>query len=212
MWYLPTVLKSWYLAGMKNYRFMPIPFSPSEVEAITGLTTTLQRDWRRRGLLEKRREIGQFGFNPEEVASIVVLQALRTLTDAKVETAAKHADRVALSVLRFALTDKRTWDFDGSPEEEARFNEEISRRDMFGQDYLNEMLELPQHDFGWFSVWHGGEWRVTDDVGGTFDMASDKEVGGIVLNHGVLGRQIADKITHPMFHAKLKSSKARQLG
>jgi hypothetical protein len=162
--------------------------------------------------LEKRREIGHFGFNPEEVASIVVLQALRTLTDAKVETAAKHADRVALSVLRFALTDKRAWDFEGTPQDKARFNEQISRRDMFGQDYLNEMLELPPHDFGWFSVWHKGEWKITDDVGGIFDIASDKEVGGIVLNHGVLGGLIADKITHPMFHAKLKSSKARQPG
>lgn len=184
----------------QKYEFNPIPFSPSEVEEITGLTTTLQRDWRRRGILQKRREISTFGFSPEELASIVVLMAVRALTDTKVETAASHAESVAKGVLRYTLDYSQALSFEGTSEERAGFEKIIRDSE---PDYLDSQLHLRPTDYAQFSVWHSGKWEVVDDIADVFDEENRSVESGIVLCHLVLAARIAKKITHPMFSAKV---------
>ena len=49
-------------------------FSPAEVATITGVSTTLQRDWRRRGVLPERRSEGWSRFDVSDVIEIAVLK------------------------------------------------------------------------------------------------------------------------------------------
>lgn len=51
-------------------------FSPSEAEAITGLTTTMQRDWRRRGLLPTNDRHAKF-----DVFALAEMATLKMLSD-----------------------------------------------------------------------------------------------------------------------------------
>lgn len=188
---------------LDRYRFLALPFSPSEIEAITGINTTLQRDWRRRGILP-RHKAGVAEFQPDEIAMILVLKALRTLTAGNIEVAAEHAAHVSRSILRHALTYVRAWRFDGSAEEKEVFDREVLKADMFGLAYINVFVGLRPEDNGWYSVWHGGRWRIVADIRDVFDIETDKEAGGIVLNHNVLGEEMASKLSHPLFAVKLR--------
>jgi hypothetical protein len=60
------------------FRFREGQFSPSEAAAITGLSLTLQRDWRSQGHLRPRTG-GRASFSPQELAEMRVMVKLRGL-------------------------------------------------------------------------------------------------------------------------------------
>src|SRR5690348_13062403 len=163
-----------------TYQYEALPIAPADVETITGLSTTMQRDWRRRELL-KRKEIGHFGFTPHEVAEILVLHALRDIAGSNLELAASHATHVAPTVLWFALSHQPAWRFEGTSEEEAGFREYIRQRNLLGLSHLGEIVGAKHSDFVWYSVWHGGKWKTVNEPQRIFDLAEDEEIGGIVL-------------------------------
>jgi hypothetical protein len=69
-----TVQIAWYPPRMEHAIYTPAHFSPKEVEKITELSTSMQRDWRRRGFIESQS--GHAKFDPFEVATIWVAKVL----------------------------------------------------------------------------------------------------------------------------------------
>jgi DNA-binding transcriptional MerR regulator len=75
-------------------------FSPSEAEAITGLSATLQRDWRRRGFLPENKDGKWTRFSLSHIIEMFVMKAL---SDAgfSVSAVTKHAHAAILPTLEF---------------------------------------------------------------------------------------------------------------
>ena len=59
---------------MEKATYTAAHFSPKDVEGITELSTTMQRDWRRRGFIETQN--GHAKFDPFEVATIWIAKTL----------------------------------------------------------------------------------------------------------------------------------------
>ena len=59
---------------MEKATYTAAHFSPNDVEGITELSTTMQRDWRRRGFIETQN--GHAKFDPFEVATIWIAKTL----------------------------------------------------------------------------------------------------------------------------------------
>lgn len=86
-------------------------FSPSEVEAITGVSTALQRDWRRRGILPQKTDGKWSRFGLDHLIEIMVL---KTFSDAgfSVKDVAEISKMAILPTLYFISEDPNStfWD------------------------------------------------------------------------------------------------------
>jgi len=58
----------------KSIKLVTREFSPKETEAVIGVSVTMQRDWRRRGLLPQRKEEGWAKYKLEDVIEMMVMQ------------------------------------------------------------------------------------------------------------------------------------------
>lgn len=83
---------------------------PAEAERITGVSTTLQRNWRRHGYLP-----GQDGHARFDVFALAKLNVLGMLAAAGVgpQQGIKSAELVAAGVVRFALLNRAAFEGDG---------------------------------------------------------------------------------------------------
>ena len=70
----PQAAKAWALIVIHRQD----EFTPSEAAAITGLSLTLQRDWRSQGHLRPRTS-GRAIFSPRELAEMRMMMKLRGL-------------------------------------------------------------------------------------------------------------------------------------
>lgn len=94
---------------MEQARFSVADFSPSEAAEISGLSQTMQRDWRRRGFLPSNE--GRARFTAFEVASML---AMKLLSDQKIGPSATQelAPKFALGIVCLALTWCEAWEGD----------------------------------------------------------------------------------------------------
>jgi len=189
-----------------NYFYEPLPFSAAEVEAITGLDPAMQRDWRRKKLVQRRKWSG-LGTLPQELAEMVIVQALRDEFGLHLDAASEHAQAIAPYVLWFALTNYPAFDFDGPREERTEFRRYIEEKDKEGLAYLGEMVGAPSDSLLPFSVFREGKFVATGKLDEYFNIdASPDLVGGIVLRHDVLGRRLFEKIKRPIYIARPRRS------
>lgn len=113
-------------------------FTPGEVEKITGLSTMMQRDWRRRGFLPTAA--GHARFDPFALAEIFVMKLLADRGVGPVHTK-EVADICAIGILWHAL---RTVDaYEGDHEQTFDWEPEAHRpkHDASVLDRLNEICE-----------------------------------------------------------------------
>jgi hypothetical protein len=89
-------------------------YSPAEVAAITGASTSLQRDWRRRGILRCSNEPGWSSFDLHDVVEIFIF---KWFSDAgffvkqKIETIRFAAANASLSILNNLKESDRAAEF-----------------------------------------------------------------------------------------------------
>lgn len=85
-------------------------FTPGEAERITGLTTVMQRDWRRRGFVGASE--GHARFNGFDLAE---MWALKLLSDRGIgpQHGREVADWLAGGIMLYALQDRRAYEGDG---------------------------------------------------------------------------------------------------
>ena len=86
-----------------SLRYREEHFTPAETAAITGLSLTLQRDWRSQGLLRSRTS-GRASFLPSELAEMRLMVKLREL-GFTLPVAREAADAAAPSVIFAALAE-----------------------------------------------------------------------------------------------------------
>ncbi len=75
-------------------------FTPKEAAAVTGVSPTLQRDWRRRGLLPEKKEVGWTSFTLEDVIQMSVMKAFAD-SGISVKAAREFSDLAVLPTLAF---------------------------------------------------------------------------------------------------------------
>lgn len=64
-----------YHTVMGHYHYELAEFTPGDAEAITGVSTVLQRDWRRRGILPANED-GHARFDVHGLAELMILKSL----------------------------------------------------------------------------------------------------------------------------------------
>lgn len=79
-------------------------FTPAQAAHITGVSATLQRDWRRRGLLPKKDDARRTKFTLED---LIVMAAMRNLSDAGVII--KYTDDISRHTVKIAIAYIESW-------------------------------------------------------------------------------------------------------
>ncbi|MCB1398054.1 MAG: MerR family transcriptional regulator, partial [Rhodobacteraceae bacterium] len=72
-------------------------YSPSEVARVSGVSTSLQRDWRRRGVIQGRAD----GWNKYDLADVIRMTVMRAFTQSGIslETAESVSSLAVLPVM-----------------------------------------------------------------------------------------------------------------
>jgi hypothetical protein len=122
----------------ESFAFREERFTPAEAAACTGLTTTMQRDWRRHGLLPTR--LGSPGsFTPLDLAEIRLMLQMRQLGLER-SVSRPFAQVAAPMVLFFALADwPQSWAVDGAEEAAKTFRTHLEKR---GDSHLRTLAGL----------------------------------------------------------------------
>lgn len=110
-------------------------FSPAEVAAITGVSVTLQRDWRRREILPDRKSEGWSRFDPADVALIYAL-GFFTAAGFYVKDAKPWASMAVLPVLSIFARKPEAYAMKGEPKHKTDLQGFINARVQgYGLDY-----------------------------------------------------------------------------
>lgn len=173
-------------------------FSPKEVAQVSGASTALQRDWRRRGIISGRSE-GWNKYDLEEVIRMTVMRAF-TLSGISLETAEAVSRLAVLPV----LDELSGWDdvavFTGdklSKEQEERIRR-AHVRGASGDDQFT-FVALPEQTDGVSAA------RLQNLADAEGVMGKSGNFYGIVLDHCMLAHRIAELSPHPLiqFHVEI---------
>ena len=166
-------------------------FSPKEVAAATGLSTELQRVWRRRGHLPSCGE-GRASFDSSEVAAIAVRHDLTRFGFAPPETI--EIGRLAGPiVLYFSLLNSAGA---ANLRGELKRVAEISQR--FAQDdQLARLIACVQRPRRFVFSTHPPELDFLDDAAST--LSDERFPAMLVLDLAVIGRRLVADNPKPLF-------------
>jgi len=172
-------------------------FSPKELALATGLTTDLQRVWRRRGHLPERHE-GYASFDSVDVASIFVRYELSKKGMAPGDTA-HVGEAIARAVLYFALlADDSVASYRGGFEHLAAIGARFHRNDELAQRISN----VCQRERYIWSV----EFPTIQLAHDIADLVSEEKYRAMLyLDLVVIGRDLAEASPKPLFLIDLKS-------
>lgn len=174
-------------------------FSPKEAASISGVSTVLQRDWRRRGVLPDRQGKKWSKFTLSNVIQMTVMRAF-TKSGISLESAETLSHMAILPVLdTFSRRDDVSV-FIGDPlneEQESR----IRRTHVSGasEDDQFSFVALPESESGTSAA------RLSDLSRGEMIMSQNNSFHGIVVDHNRLAHHIAEKASLPIirFHVKI---------
>lgn len=177
-------------------RFREGQFSPAETAAITGLSLSLQRDWRSQGLL-RARETGRASFSPRELAEIRVMVKLRGL-GLPLPASRKAAEEAAPGVVFAALANhrERALAVDAPPEEANAYLKALEAEADAG--YLLTLSDLPAIE-GLYrhALIENGECFLLRALGDDV-MSEDVEAAGLI-NLWAVARAIVEAAPRPLF-------------
>lgn len=159
-------------------------FSPKEAAEISGVSTSLQRDWRRRGFLTSDNPDGWASFSAEDIIRMTVMRSL-----SRSGLSLDAAETVSsMSVLPVLATLSRWASFVGDPIPSEE-QEEIQSNAIAGvsEEEQFSFVALPEQDGGVSAA------RLKDLKDGEMIMGKSKSFLGLVVDHYGLAHQISDK-------------------
>jgi hypothetical protein len=170
-------------------------FTAPEAAKITGLSLTLQRDWRSQGLLRTRTG-ARATFSPRELAEMRVMVKLRELGLA-LPASRKAAEEAAPTVIFAALANHQdqTLAVDASPTQAAAYIEALERTTSDG--YLRALADLTAGDRLYrHALIQNGECTLFEVIDSDA-MADDVEAAGII-NLWAVARAIVETAPRPL--------------
>ncbi|MEO3428922.1 hypothetical protein AAFN88_08715 [Pelagibius sp. CAU 1746] len=190
--------------------FTPTLFTPGEAEGITGVSTALQRDWRRRGFLPSNDGHARF-----DVFALAEMWALRLLAERGIgpQQSRKAAAWLAAGIVHEALQHRQAYegDFEAAALRGAHPDDNVQDRlDVLARWIVQERSRprgagqvLPAR----FFVWTGdGKRRWVDSVDAWFDDIDGGRRKGagavIVMDQRALGRRLLDLARRPFVHVE----------
>lgn len=178
-----------------------LTFTPAEVEEVTGLTTTMQRDWRRRRFLKVQPQ-SHARFRTKEVAEILVMKLLadRGLGPASTRSFSRRA---AESVLWYAYENSNAVATRGTSEEIAEYHR------IFGQDLKEIERLIGTKTAGlckYFVAFSDNDFVNSSDLDECFGRESIQPA--VVLNLEAIGSHLVAKAGKPLVQIELRSKRA----
>ncbi|MFS8052333.1 hypothetical protein QD357_05845 [Rhizobium sp. BR 317] len=174
-------------------------FTPGEVEAVTGLSTVMQRNWRRHGYLPATKD-GHARFNAFEMARLMVM---RMFSDRGIgpsesfEIAGICSVGIVYSALQERMAYNANMDLEALRREHIDL-QSISRRII--REYTGAGNAPAQYFIWWADgthVWH----RSLSDAFPPSDFRDPRTVGLVMLlDLNALGRELLAKIRKPIAH------------
>jgi hypothetical protein len=177
------------VAQILSYGHQDAVFTPSEVEAITGVSPLLQRTWRRRGFLGEQLR-GPGTCTAHELAQVMGLQIAAQNLNVDLKFVHEGVRQAAPAILFYALGYAQAWDIQGTPEEVAAFEEHIKREVMYGLQYLHKMVDLRKEHWGRYFVRRKDSWSFELNLDAFFD--GEDTTSAIVLDLMAIGKALAE--------------------
>lgn len=146
-----TVMKPRYLPHPADVYDVELTyFTPAGTEQVTGLSTAMQRDWRKRGFLPQGDGHARFA-----IFDLCRLFLLKRLSDRGVgpDKASAVVDNAAFELALQVLAVTDAWGFDGYVPSWSIFRSELSRRAMEAhvQDLSNASSSVGLPKFVWWA-------------------------------------------------------------
>lgn len=159
-------------------------FSPREVARVSGVSTSLQRDWRRRGVIPSRAE----GWNKYSLDDVIRMTVMRAFTQSGIslETAEIVSQLAVLPVIDELVRWDDVAQFDGDPLSEKQMNM-IRESHVSGAsgDEQFTFVALPDDGEGSSAA------RLRNLADAEAVMGRSRNFYGIALDHTALAHRIA---------------------
>lgn len=177
------------MENLRRPHFTYAQFRPDEVETITGLSPTLIRDWRRRGLIHESYDRGPDGFDLHSVANFMLL---RRLSDHGLGPKRVYgwSDHPASLVASYALDDRAAWSSDDSWAAWTEERASGTRRGNKGRYWVI------------YSAPHGS--AISDDLSDAFAL---RDVG-TVIDMQMLGQELRERADRTLATVRWTSLRA----
>lgn len=178
-----------------SVRMIDREFSPKEAAEISKVSSTLQRDWRRRKILPERASEGWSAF---KVADVVSLSVIKNLSDCgfPLETARDISSLSILPVLGYLSRFDRNYEFDGlelSDDQKARIRHGSVRGDF--DRFLHMPLPAKAEAFG--------NARRGDLLENLFDDLPGSGYA-LVIDHYAVADDIMAAVKGPLFRVEVE--------
>lgn len=168
-------------------------FSPADVERITGVSVTKQRDWRRHGFLKSKSK-GWNEFHPFDLAMIYLMQVLARHNIGP-SRSMQFVEWPAYALLWRALTHIQAY---GGCTEDLDENYLEGHASAWVQDVTRV---IPSGVF--WVIWADGETSSVDDLNKAFCESPQRQIGPvIVLDVEMLAADFLVKVARPLVFLK----------
>lgn len=174
-------------------------FTPGEVEAVSGLSTVMQRNWRRHGYLPSTND-GHARFNAFDIARLMVMKMFSDHGVGPHESS-KVAKICSVGIVYAALQERKAYndDLDVEAQRKQRVDLQSISRGIV-REYTGQGL-VPAQYFIWWAdgthVWH----HSLNDAFPPFEFRNPKTIGPVmVLDLNALGQELLAKIGKPLAH------------
>ena len=172
-------------------------FSPSEVAMVAGVSTALQRDWRRRGVIQGRSD----GWNKYDLSDVIKMTVMRAFTQSGIalETAEALSGMAVLPVIAALSRWDDTAVFDGD-----ELNQEQMDRIRGGavrgasEDDQFSFVALPEKDGNPVAA------RLDNLAKGEQLMGQNKSFHGVTVDHYGLAHHIANTSPLPIIRYEIE--------
>jgi hypothetical protein len=169
-------------------------FSTLEVEAMTGVSPVLQRTWKQRGFLS-RRKTARASFSAPEVVEIMALQIASQSVPVEMKFVQEAVAAAVPAVLWFALTYDKAWDVEGTPEQKAVFRRALASDNKGGLPLLDKVLDLRGEHVGRYVLLRPDCWEFVNKLDGAFE--DENSPVGIVLDLFAVAKKLVNSPKRP---------------
>lgn len=166
-------------------------FTPKEAEAVSGVSVTLQRDWRRRGLLPESEGAGWTVFHLDDVAAMLEMKLLSE-SGVPLKVAQEIASLSVLPILKWLSIHPENFEFTGDPIDEA-MKEKLMGATAVGSDAQYLVVPLPYSDNLLFRCSRG------DDLGKLINGERESATHYLVIDHRALAQRLMQATRGPIF-------------
>jgi hypothetical protein len=167
-------------------------FTPAEAEKITGVSHTLQRDWRRRGFLASFE--GWARFTSTDLAHMLVIQSL-SAHGIGPSVSSPYARTIAQRLAAWCLTIREAWS--------GELEEAFGSADVPPVREFSVLTTGPLRRF--VMVSNTGFVTSADDLTRTFDAIDDNPwLSAVVLDLQAMGRELVHRAGRPLVYVNVE--------